>query len=277
MTGMKKLIFAIGISLVVGFAAASWIETSLLSSDTQQNDPSESGISSFDAAAPVEERIRALELAVIEEREVRQLLEVEILVLREEIEQRHTESSEPSEPDESVFSAREERREALRARRFGVRSTQGQVDRLIEAGFPADQAAWIVQREAELQMERLQARYDAMRGNEEQGFFAQGFSQNSELRAALGDADYERFLLANGRSTSVGIGSVIPNSPAQVAGLQPGDEIVRYDGERVFSMMDMAGRIMQGEKEGNVVVDIVRDGAPMQLVLPRGPLGVSGN
>jgi hypothetical protein len=42
-------------------------------------------------------------------------------------------------------------------------------------------------------------------------------------------------------------------------------------------MMDMAGRIMQGEKEGNVVVDIVRDGAPMQLVLPRGPLGVSGN
>ncbi len=274
---MKKLIFAIGISLVVGFAAASWIETSLISSDTQQNDPSESGVPSFDAAAPVEKRIRALELAVIEEREVRQLLEVEILVLREEIEQRHTESSESSEPDESVFSAREERRAAFRARRFGVRSTQGQVDRLIEAGFPADQAAWIVQREAELQMERLQARYDAMRGNEEQGFFAQGFSQNSGLRAELGDADYERFLLANGRSTSVGIGSVIPNSPAQNAGLQPGDEIVRYDGERVFSMMDMAGRIMQGQTEGNVIVDIVRDGAPMQLVLPRGPLGVMRN
>lgn len=274
---MKKLTFAIGISLVVGFAAASWIETSLISSDTRQIDPSEAGISSFDAAAPVEERIRALELAVIEEREVRQLLEVEILLLREDIEQRNAESSEPSEPNEPVFSAGEERREALRARRFGVRSTQGQIDRLVEAGFPADQAAWIVQREAELQMERLQARYDAMRGNEQQVFVGRGFSQNSELRAELGDADYERFLAANGRPTSVGIGNVIPSSPAQVAGLQPGDEIVRYDGERVFSMMDMAGRIMQGEKEGNVVVDIVRDGVPMQLVLPRGPLGVSGN
>ncbi len=271
---MKKLIFAIGISLVVGFAAASWIETSLLSSDTQQTDPSESGMPSFDAAAPVEERIRALELAVIEEREVRQLLEVEILVLREEIEQRHTESSEPDEP---ALSARDERRDAFRARSFGVRSTQAQVDRLVGAGFPADQAAWIVQREAELQMEMLRARYDAMRGNAEQVFVGQGFSQSNELRAELGDADYERFLAANGRSTSVGIGSVIPNSPAQVAGLQPGDEIVRYDGERVFSMMDMAGRIMQGEKEGNVVVDILRDGVPMQLVLPRGPLGVSGN
>ena len=277
MTGMKKLIFAIGISLVVGFAAASWIETTFISSHTQQIDPSESGMSSFDAAAPVEERIRALELAVIEEREVRQLLEVEILLLREDIEQRNAESSEPSEPNEPVFSAEEERREAFRARRFGVRSTQDQVDRLVEAGFPADQAAWIVQREAELQMERLQARYDAMRGNEGQVFVGQGFSQSNELRAELGDADYERFLAANGRPTSVGIGNVIPNSPAQNAGLQPGDEIVRYDGERVFSMMDMAGRIMQGEKEGNVVVDIVRDGVPMQLVLPRGPLGVSGN
>ncbi len=209
MTGMKKLTFAIGISLVVGFAAASWIETTLISSDTQQIDPPESGISSFDAAAPVEERIRALELAVIEEREVRQLLEVEILVLREEIEQRHTESSEPSEPDESAFSAREERREAFRARRFGVRSTQGQVDRLIEAGFPADQAAWIVQREAELQMERLQARYDAMRGNEEQVFFAQGFSQNSGLHAELGDADYERscWLTADRRQSVSAAGS----------------------------------------------------------------------
>ncbi len=271
---MKKLIFAIGISLVVGFAAASWIETSLVSLGTQQIDPSESGISSFDAAAPVEERIRALERAVIEEREVRQLLEVEILVLREEIEQRDAESSEPDEP---ALSAREERREAFRARRFGVRSTQGQVDRLVEAGFPADQAEWIVQREAELQMEGLQARYDAMRRNEEQGFVGRGFSQNSELRAELGDADYERYLTANGRSTSVGIGSVIPNSPAQDAGLQPGDQIVRYDGERVFSMMDMAGRIMRTEAEGNVIVDIERGGVPMQLVIPRGPLGVMGN
>jgi S1-C subfamily serine protease len=134
-----------------------------------------------------------------------------------------------------------------------------------------------VDRESELQMERLQARYEAMRGSDEQGLFVRGYSSDSELRTELGEADYERYLTANGRSTSVGIGNVIPNSPAQQGGLRPGDQIVRYDGERVFSMMDMAGHIMQNEAEGNVVVDIERDGMPMQLVIPRGPLGVMGN
>ena len=161
------------------------------------------------------------------------------------------------------------------SRRFGANSTQGQLDRLIEAGFAPDRAAWIVQRESEIQMEALQARYEAMRGQESQRFFGSTF--DTELRAELGEADYERYLTANGRPTTIGIGNVIANSPAQDAGLQPGDQIVRYDGERVFSMMDMAGRIMQNEADGNVVVDIERNGIPMQLVIPRGPLGVSGN
>ena len=165
----------------------------------------------------------------------------------------------------------------FRNRRFRVSSSGGQVDRFIEAGFPPAQAEWIVEREAEMQMERLQARYEAMRGSDEQGLFVRGNSSDSELRTELGEADYERYLAAKGRSTSVGIGSVIPNSPAQEAGLQPGDEIVRYDGERVFSMIDVASQIMQNPSEGNVIVDIERSGVAMQLVIPRGPLGVMGN
>ena len=271
---MKKIVFAIGISLLVGFAAASWMDTTLLSSRSQETEPSEIRISAFDTATPVEQRIRALEQAVIEEQQARQLLEDELLALREEIEQR---DGRAAETEEQQISAREEMTEAFRARRFGFRSSQGQVDRLVEAGFPVGQAEWIVQREAELQMEMLQQRFEAMRGGEESRFFGSGFAPDSGLRADLGEVDYERYLTANGRSTSVGIGSVIPNSPAQVAGLQAGDQIIRYDGERVFSMMEVAGKIMRGEAEGNVIVDIERDGIPMQLVLPRGPLGVSGN
>ena len=161
------------------------------------------------------------------------------------------------------------------ARRFGSSSTQGQLERLIEAGISPEQAEWIVRRESELQMEMLQARYEVMQADNTRRF--SGSSTDSDLRAALGEADYERYLTANGRSTSVGIGNVIPNSPAQQGGLRSGDQIVRYDGERVFSMMDMAGHIMQNEAEGNVLVDIERDGMPMQLVIPRGPLGVMGN
>ncbi len=55
--------------------------------------------------------------------------------------------------------------------------------------------------------------------------------------------------------------------------MRPGDEIVGYDGQRVFSSSELIQRTMAGG-EGNVVVDVMRDGAPMQIVVPRGPIGV---
>jgi len=269
---MKKIIVAIGISLMVGFAAASWMDTAILSPASQETGQAVAGVAAFDEAAPVEERIRLLEQVVMEEREARYWLEEEVFVLREELERRNDVPAEAEPPGEST---RDETRSGFRSRRFGVSSSRVQVDRLVEAGFPLSQAEWIVNRESELQMERLQARYEAMRGDEGTRFVSSGL--DSELRAGLGEVDFERYLAATGRSTSVGIGRVIENSPAQQAGLQPGDQIVRYDGERVFSMMDMAGRIMQNPAEGSVIVDIERDGVPMQLVIPRGPLGVTGN
>ncbi|MDH3339232.1 MAG: PDZ domain-containing protein, partial [Gammaproteobacteria bacterium] len=76
-------------------------------------------------------------------------------------------------------------------------------------------------------------------------------------------------------STSVMVGSVIESSPGQRAGLQAGDLIIRYDGTRVFSTWELNQQTMQGEPGQSVVVDIVRDGMTMQVVLPRGPIGVS--
>ncbi len=250
------------------------METALLSSGSQEPGQFEPVESTFDAAAPVEERIRALEQAVRQEQQARQILEDEIFILREEVEQREAERA---GTEERINTAIEERREAFMARRFGGSPMRGEVDRLVEGGFAPDQAEWIVRREAELQMERLQARYDAMRDSDEQSWFGRGLSDDSALRAELGEADYERYLAATGRSTSAGIGAVIPNSPAHNAGFQPGDQIVRYDGERIYSMMDMTSHIMRSEAEGNVVVDIERNGMAMQLVIPRGPLGVTGN
>jgi membrane-associated protease RseP (regulator of RpoE activity) len=78
---------------------------------------------------------------------------------------------------------------------------------------------------------------------------------NSE--AELGDDDYERYLSANGRPTSVGVSSVIGSSAAQTAGLQAGDEITRYDGARVYSMTDITKVTMTGEPGQNVVIDVV--------------------
>ena len=113
-------------------------------------------------------------------------------------------------------------------------------------------------------------------GGDPAEFFRNRNASSVTLREELGDADFERYLIANNRSTSVTVSSVIESSPAQSAGLQPGDEIVRYDGERVFSMSDLTRQTMDGTAGQTVVVDIMRNGNPMQIVLPRGPVGISG-
>ena len=66
------------------------------------------------------------------------------------------------------------------------------------------------------------------------------------------------------------------SSPGSQAGLQPGDQIVSYNGERIFNISELHELTLQGTVGENVIVEIERDGMRMQLSLPRGPVGISG-
>jgi membrane-associated protease RseP (regulator of RpoE activity) len=272
---MKVTVLASLASFVVAFAAASWF----YSAESEKPSTSSSGATSFDPALPVEDRIAALERAVSDERVARQLLQEEVFYLTSEVDRLSADhafgrvdpapvEATANAPAESGLSRREERRRR--------NSAEGRMQRLIEAGFLPSQASMIVQRESELQMEAIQARYEAERNDEPFDFFGSREATGEVLREELGDADYERYLEANNRSTSVSVSSVIESSPAQSAGLQAGDEIVRYNGERVFSMSDLTREALEGTAGQNVVVDIMRNGTPMQVVLPRGPIGITG-
>ena len=57
---------------------------------------------------------------------------------------------------------------------------------------------------------------------------------------------------------------------------QPGDEIVAYDGKRVFDVGELNALTLEGTPGESVVVDVRRDGQNVQLVMPRGPLGITG-
>jgi hypothetical protein len=157
--------------------------------------------------------------------------------------------------------------------RFGGRRDRGpeaRYARLIDAGFAPDRAAWITERLGELQMEALNARYAAARDGAP--FDPRGGGE--VLRAELGDADYERYLRAIGRPTTVAIGSVLGSSPASFAGLEPGDQIVAYNGQRVFDLGEVHRLTLEGQTGEPVTIDVVRDGQPLQVVVPRGPLGI---
>ncbi len=269
---MKIIIVAVTLSAGVAFATTMWLQ------NPNSQPANTAPVSDFDTSLPPNQRIDALEQAISQERYARQLLQEEVIILTEELEAFRIntdglpEDANNAEPETTVARSRSERREFYRRRN----SPEGRAERLVEAGFDAGIANWIVQREESLQMDALQARFEAEKNGDTQSYFNDRNSTSEVLRAELGDDDYARYLSANGRPTSVGVSSVIGSSPAQTAGLQAGDEITRYDGARVFSMTDITKATMSGEPGQNVVIDVVRDGINIQIVMPRGPLGITG-
>lgn len=227
----------------------------------------------FDQSLSVEARIHALEQAVSDERYARQLLQDELFILTGELEALVADQASAVTSDRSASSGQIDAAAPAPRRRSGA---EGRAERLVQAGFQPAQAEWIVQRESQLQMEALQARYQAERTGDAMDYAESRTAASDALRNELGDVEYERYLQASGRPTSVAVSTVLESSPAQRAGLMPGDEIMSYDGKRIFSMSDLTRQTLEGQPGEQVVVDVRRDGVSMQVVVPRGPIGIAG-
>jgi len=270
---MGKSTGIIVLSLVAAGAAAAVILNNVRSDADASVSPTDS---EFNANAATEERIHALEVAVSQERRARQLLEDELLALYADIEalQARLESSPAESTGEPLALAAVDGEVSERNQRPSRdnRSTERR-ESMIEAGLTAERADFILRRESEVRYEAMQAVFAARNAGEAVDRFSPGMNPDAILRNEIGDSDYEKYLEANGRPTSIGVSSVMASSPAEMAGLQSGDEIVGYDGERVFSSFELMQRTMEGG-DGNVVIDVVRNGSPMQIVVPRGPIGV---
>ncbi len=268
-------------ALILGVIVAAGLASAAIVLQSGEPDPALPAAadpgSAFDRAASTRARIAALEAAVAEERRARQLLEDELLALYDEID-RLTPGSGDAEPGatdaQEEQEAEESRAEYWQRRARFQTSDEARTEALIAAGFTPDRAEWIRQREDELRVAAMQARFDAQRAGDMQAMFQAEMDSAAALRQELGDADFEQYLEAMGRPTAVRIGNVLDSSPGQQAGLRRGDEIVRYDGLRVFSYTDLNRQQLEGTAGESVVVDILRDGVPMQVVLPRGPIGI---
>ncbi len=238
----------------------------------------------FDESLPVAERLQALERTVAAERDARQVLEEQILLLLEEIDRigANRPATLPGDVPEGigererVAAQREARRASAIIQRAGDTRDE-QLGSLMAAGFSPSQAAEIIDRSSELQWEAMRARFEAQ--NEGRPFNWAGLDTNPNwrLRQELGDADYERYLRAIGQPTTVVVQSVMESSPASRIGLQPGDQVLAYNGTRVFDPGELRGLTGSGAVGGSVVVEILRDGNRMQLAVPSGPMGVTVN
>lgn len=277
---MSRIIAAVIVSLVAGFAVGAWM-TGDEASETGR--PAEQPAAEyFDAAAPLEERLRRLEQVITEERDARLILEDQLQNLIAEIER-------IDEAGPRLYADRTARAEELREERQVRRSSERDVasmmrnyrDRrvatLVNGGFSEDQARRVLQQESEAQFKSLQAMHDAQRNGEALDPMTAMSGPQAILRSELGDDAYERYLSAQGQPTAVQVTQVLDGSPGSRAGLQSGDQIVSYNGERIFQVGELRQLTMQGQPGEDVIIEIDRDGVRMQLSVQRGPVGITGS
>ena len=276
---MNRSVIAIAISLFAAAAAAAIVYVANDRDSVAPGEASGNVEAWFDSSAGTEERLLALEAAVAAERNARQLLEDELLYLYGEIESLSANTAREGRNTNGEVDQTAQRREdrdlieEIRRQRQ-LSSNEQRIAQLIESGFSPDRAEWIVRRESELRMAAMQARFEARTSGEPLNPMDPVFDPEASLRAEIGDNEYEQYLEASGRPTVVAVTSILESSPAQRAGLQPGDQIRSYNGTRIFDTRDLYRNTMLGEPGDSVVVDIVRDGVPMQVVMPSGPMGV---
>jgi TolA-binding protein len=278
---MQKTLLTITLSLVAGMAMGA------LAMSANQATTDTPVAAYMDPDASADERIETLERIVAEERDARLVLEEQMQGLYSDLERLDSPELRELLKQLSLNQQQEEQRRAdqQRARQSEVnrRSSamrnykQMRTDRLVSGGFSENRAKQILAIEDEIRMDLLQAEYEARRSGNEQDYWDRASNYQGTLRERLGESDYEKYIVAQGGQASITVSDVIGTSPASRAGLKPGDRIVSYDGNRVYSMSELKNQAFDGDQGEDVIVDIERDGQRMQLVMPRGPLGITGN
>jgi len=152
---------------------------------------------------------------------------------------------------------------------------------LIDSGMDSFQAGELRLFFEQLEMERLHLRDRAAReawGNDRLRESMRTLdSREEDLETLLDEAAYDAYLYASGQTNRVDVGNVLENAPAGIAGILPGDHIIRYDNQRIYNILDLRRAITGGEVNDTVEVEIEREGRTVQHYLMRGPLGIRTN
>jgi hypothetical protein len=153
------------------------------------------------------------------------------------------------------------------------------VQSLIEAGISEERAVWLQQRLDENELQQLYLKDRATR----EGWVntpryhkerQQYLNTVTKLRDEIDDDEYDRLLFALGRANRVVIRDIMQNSVAGEYGLQGGDTVIQYDGQRIFSSNELSSLVTEGDSGVMTLLRVNRDGEILDIYLPRGPLGI---
>ena len=277
---MPRIALVLCAALLVAIGLGTLVSTGL--ERTQEQPAAPIGSDELEADTSLDERLQDLEQALAEEREARLALEDTLAMLFEELDRlegtderaaARLQAAAENERQARAVERRERRNEADWMRSYQER--RGAM--LVEGGFSDEEARRALEQESEASFKAMQLAWEAQRNGEAIDVMDVMSNPQSILRAEMGDDAYARYLEAQGQPTAIRITQVLGGSPGNSAGLKPGDELVSYNGERVFNVMELRNGTMQGQPGEDVVIEIERDGVRMQLTLPRGPIGITGS
>ena len=153
------------------------------------------------------------------------------------------------------------------------------LDALLDAGIDAGTATWLQEQIDSMDMDELWLNDRAVReGWRRSGRYMKEKqairARLATLRDELNDEDtWDRLLYATNRNNRVILQHIMRNSPAEQYGLQSGDSIISYDGQRIFTSQELAKATTGGLVGTMVLVEVERDGQRLNLSLPSGPIG----
>jgi len=250
-------------------------------------------------AEAIQQEFAALQAEMAEEREARLMLASEVEFMRqvllemgEELQlggpqaQSDGELSELSELDELTLLASPDDEsahselEAGDAREVGeTKAGEGpifELDQLIAAGIDLLEAERVRDIWHEAELAKLELRDRATREG-----WAKSDRFNRKLNRIrresiddLGECGYDSLLYGTGKNNRVVVRDVLEGSTASLAGLQPGDVVMRYNDKRVFAGSDLQKATSRGTKGETIIVDVERGGETIYMNLERGPIGV---
>ena len=266
---MLKISAMVAIVLLVAFGVVINMDREPSQSVATLGDTPLAGVEQFqaDPNTGLEDRVAALESALVLQNRQNQALQQRV----DELEQSLGDMSQrrAGSPLAAGGNPLANSTAANLAGRLGIADNTQSA--LVAAGFAEYRAEEIA---AEIERIRTETMAKLAEGEERPNINQLRAELSSELRQSLGDYEYEQYLEATGQPTSASVRAVQEDSAAAAVGIQAGDEIISYAGERIFNSAELAAKTQDGVTVDNVLVEVKRDGVIHQYTLPAGTLGV---
>jgi len=279
----------IGMGVVIGATLDSLNKPELTNSDTPNTSnttssnslsnpfSSSNNNSNTDKLVQLEQTIQTLQSQVQTEIRIRQQLEQKVAILEKGL--NAPESVRDTDNDKVKQTPTSDASSPHRSGTFNRNANWFNEQALVDAGIDQTKVSHIKNEFEQAEMEKLYIRDQA---NREGWMGSKRYNESMKeitdrtnaLRSQLSDNEYDAYLYAAGRSNRVVVQSVLSNSPASNAGIQPGDVILSYDNQRVYNWTDLTSATSKGDSNSTVSVTIIRDNQQQQVYIPRGPLGI---